>query len=210
MSCNICAKDVAKSLTDPPNVMQLINYLHFYVCACLCNYAELRVFVQMCFCLHTAAARSLRSPPAPSWNLIFCLLGSFSFFSFLCLLSCTLHVGAETLRLHAWIIGCNCLFASHLSHTQLSSVLVESSHFTSSGAAEECVTAEGTAHESWGCKCAQYYTSHLSVWLCEATAVFMWSCLSDWVNLQYLNSHKSRFKSTSALTLACYGCYPSK
>lgn len=40
MSCNICVKDVAKSLTDPYNVMELINYLQ---CMCVhsCNYMNL-------------------------------------------------------------------------------------------------------------------------------------------------------------------------
>lgn len=64
MSCNICVKDVAKSLTDPGDVMELINYLQ---CAhvCRCNYVDLRACVQRRECLHTAAACSLRSQAAP-------------------------------------------------------------------------------------------------------------------------------------------------
>lgn len=125
MSCNICVKDVAKSLTDPQNVMELINYLHCSMC--VRNHVDLWACVCLRKCLHTAAACSLRSQAAAGWNLIFCLLGS------LTPLSPLLHpqpIGAETLGLCARVIGCNCLFTSHLSHTQLSSVLLESSYFS--------------------------------------------------------------------------------
>lgn len=58
MTCNICVKDVAKSLSDPLNVMELINYLH-RVCVCVCNYVNLRVYLCECLHLHTAVACSL-------------------------------------------------------------------------------------------------------------------------------------------------------
>lgn len=63
MSCNICVKDAVKSLTDPQNVMESINYLHCMcasarVCVCVC----VRLCRPVCVCVSSQASMQLLQP----------------------------------------------------------------------------------------------------------------------------------------------------